>query len=419
MNTPNPAIVTQRAAQPLPRLALLLFLRRLPDPWPDRKGALEECGHCCVRLHGQAGQRRDQLAEPDGRRAASRGRVAGALLDRRGIHQAVGLGRRAGNGGTSAVRHAARTGDGPDLVHHLPPGPNRSGKAGRLRLRRRGQDHRLRTCPRRRGLARIDRHAGPAAARPRDDTRTGATDGRRPLALLGGRGAVQALAVARWPDRSVDPDGHQRRSQHRHRVGDHRCRFMLAVELPAGACAGAMGHRGRRGRRCGGHRPPCLGLARHRRRFSRAGGVVAQAVRLVHVARLAVGALDALALARSPGASSYLGAPQRCVARPVRLWLHGCLGPRVDARPAWDGGTRRVCATHHATKGHVGHRLVLGLLLHVLCPCDLGHLRIAHDGGPRQACFKRHAAGARLPAGPSRLSASSPRRWPLLPGYGW
>ena len=135
---PTPALVTQRAAQRLPRLALLLFCAAyvLPglfgrDPW--KSADITAFGYMAGDGRGP-----HVLAGADGRRPAGRQRAAAALARRRCSSSCCRRGstRRSPRALPFALLLALT------LVliwySHLPPRAHRSRAAGAVRLRRRG-----------------------------------------------------------------------------------------------------------------------------------------------------------------------------------------------------------------------------------------------------------------------------------------
>ena len=182
VNSPNPALVSQREAEPLPRLLLLLFC------------AAYVCRGCSAAIHGRAPTSPRSATWSTSRRAgprgsADRGRPAdgrrrpAALLDRRGLRQGAAVARPALAARIPFALLLALT---LVLVWYaaLLARAHRGGAAAAVRLRRRSRSGRLRPGDRRRRAARVDRVARPAAARPRDDTRPGAAGRRLALPLL-------------------------------------------------------------------------------------------------------------------------------------------------------------------------------------------------------------------------------------------
>ena len=216
LNSPNPALVTQRAAQRLPRAGAAAVLR-----------GLRAAGRCSGATRGRAPTsprsatcstsrraRRSWLAPTVGGLPADAALLPywlGAV-----VHQAARALARPGAGGAHPVRAAARAGAGADLVRHLSPGAHRSGAAAAVRVRRRGRADRLRARDRRRRAARADRHARPAAARPRDHAGAGAAGRRRAVPLRARGEPVPRAAGAGsrcWSRLPVA--GRQRRAEHR------------------------------------------------------------------------------------------------------------------------------------------------------------------------------------------------------------
>ena len=188
LNSPNPALVTQRAAQRLPRWrcccsARPMCCRACSAATPGRMPTSPPSATWSSIAAGPA--------PPGWQPDACGGLPAdGALLPYwlgARLHPAAGAVARPGPGRAHSVRPAAGAGAGPDLVRHLPPGPHRGRPALALRLRRRSQPGRLRPRRGRRRPAGPDRHPGPAATGPRDHARAGATGRRR------------AVPVRRWP----------------------------------------------------------------------------------------------------------------------------------------------------------------------------------------------------------------------------
>ena len=230
--------------------------------------------------------------------------------------------------------HLART----DAAQPLPFAFGGEADAGRLRPR----------DGRRRGAG-ADGHARPAAAGPRDDARTGA-------ARAASRCSCTALAARPSARRAA------------------RVAVWLALPLLAASGAPSMAMAARRRRRrcscCSSRYARCAPLtsvgragdARRRRvaarRWARGpgasaarqpvdGAAASRASRLVHVAGLAAGAVDAVALARATCSRRHLVGPARLRGRrPARPAIgDGRLGPRADARPAagWRCWRRSRC----------------------------------------------------------------------------
>ena len=361
---PCPRHPARRAAPAATGAAAVL--RRLRDARRVRARPVEERRHHRVRLHAQhragrapAGSRRRSAACRPMRRCCR----TGSARPSSGC-SARGSTRRWPRACPFALLLVA--GAGADLVQHLPPGPHRGGAAAAVRVRRRGEPGRLRAGDRRRRAARADRLARAAAARPRDDARAGAAGQRRAVRLRAGREPVpRALARARpcWSRCPRSRPAARRPSRWR-------------SAWPAGWSA-APRATSRRGASCRGSRPaPCWppawrsrsapgpgGSAAARGR-SRARGSSLRLLALVHLAGLAAGAVDAVALARPPlpTATSRSRWSARCVSAD-RLPGDGRLGPRADARPAAAGRARRLRAADAAAQHRRGDRLVLGLLL--------------------------------------------------------
>ena len=140
VNTPTPALVTQRAARRMPRLALLLLCAAyvLPgvfarDPW--RNADITAFGYMLSLAEGRS----SWLAPVAGRRAGRR-RAAAALAGCRLRLRCCRPGSTRPWPRALPFAPAAGAGAVAHLVQRLPAGPHRSGATGRLRLRRRGRD---------------------------------------------------------------------------------------------------------------------------------------------------------------------------------------------------------------------------------------------------------------------------------------
>ena len=129
-NSPTPALVTQRAAQRLPRLALLLFCAAYVLPGAVRPRSVDERRRHRVRLDACDSPRAGRRGSP--RRSAACRPTApllpywlGALFIR-----LLSPLDRPGAGRADPVRAAAGARAGADLVRDVPPGAHRSGAAG-------------------------------------------------------------------------------------------------------------------------------------------------------------------------------------------------------------------------------------------------------------------------------------------------
>ena len=148
--------------------------------------------------------------------------------------------------------------------------------------------------------ARADRLARPAAARPRDHARARAARERRAVRLRPRGQPVPRRAGARRGARRAARAGRERRAQHRARARRGRRRDLPCVVVRTRAALHAVDRGEHRARRAARHAARRLGLARQclqpvaRRRVG-----AAAAARLVHLAGLAAGAVDDLALARA------------------------------------------------------------------------------------------------------------------------
>ena len=310
LNTPNPALVTQRAAQRLPRVALLLFCAAyvLPglfgrDPWSNAD--VTAFGYMAEHRrgpHGLAGARRSAACRPTPRccrywlGAAASSRCSAPWLD-------PALAARLPFALLLALvlvltwyttYHLART----DAAQPLPFAFG--GEANPVDYARAIADG---------ARAGADRHAGPAAARPRDDARAGAAGRVRAVPVRAGGSAVsrparRALAVlAALPALAASGAPASALA-----LGAGRHARLRALELPAGARASRPGwpppacSPRRWPRRCGawawrvGRLRLAGAAARHRLRL----------LAVVHLAGLAAGAVDAVALAPPPAAPAHL-----------------------------------------------------------------------------------------------------------------
>ncbi|MCK7494259.1 MAG: hypothetical protein MZW92_25950 [Comamonadaceae bacterium] len=220
----------------------------------------------------------------------------------------------AGAGRARALRAAAGADAGAGLVHHLPPRAHRGRAAGAVRLRRRGRPGGLRARDRRRRAAGADRHAGPAAARPRDHARAGAAGRRRrcsctalaaaPFRPLAPRVAVLLSRCRCWPAAA------RRRWRWPSALGGAAGLRALDATPQVRALA-PLGRRRHAGRARAGAAARRLALARRRRSTPATLLRHRAPVGLVPVAGLAAGAVDAVALAPPPAAPPHLGAAGR------------------------------------------------------------------------------------------------------------
>ena len=309
----------------------------------------------------------------------------------------------------TAAYHLART----EAAQPLPFAFGGEAASGRLRAR-----------DRRRRAARADRDARPAAARPRDDARAGA--------------ARQRVAVPLC-------DGGERRS------AAARARLAVLLALPALAASGApsvalaLGVRRRassaavRALRAGARFAPWVVAGARCWRRSRRGcsapgpgasaatprrSVVAllhEPAGLVHLAGVAAGALDAVALAPPP-LSGTSPMPLGCVAgEPGRLHRDGRLRPRADARRCrrwrcWPRSRCRPCSAAPPRRS-TGSRCSSS----ASARSRSGSIYVVDaDRRAGQAGGQRRQAGAGLHAAASRwLALVARRRRPRWPGCGW
>ena len=263
---------------------------------------------------------------------------------------------------------------------------------------------RLRARDRRRRPAGADRHARPAAARPRDDARAGAAGQRGAVPLRAGRQPVPGLPGAR---------------------------LAVLIALPALAASGAPSIAlalglGRRGdlrslelrRRCGASRPgssrarslAAVVGARARRLGAGALGAATPARRcwaslrllaLVHLAGLAAGAVDAVALAQPAAAPAHRrcrwGARGRAAGR---LHRDGRLRPRADAGACPPLAVLAAFALPTLQRSTAAAIDWFSVFFFTVCAIvDLGHLRRDAD---------RRAAPSRRPTSRGWRPASSP-----------
>ena len=426
VNTPNPALVTQRAVRRLPRLALLLFCAAyvLPglfgrDPWNNAD----------ITAFGYMLEHRRRAAAPGWRRSLGGVPADAALLPYwlgAVVHQAAVALARPGPGRAHSLRAAAGAGAGADLVRHLPPGPHRSAQPVAFAFGGEAEPVDYARAIADGARAGADRHAWAccsSATKPRRNWRSSfgvslflwCAGRQRPTApgdarargaggaglLLAGSGApMHGAGRWAWPARWC----------------------CAALELSAGARAGALGwlRRGAAGRCAAGLAAGRLGAGASAARFDArpAAGRSAACWLWFTVAGLAAGAVDTVALA--PPAVS------------TATWRCRCGGAAWHWSPAspWAAPTARCCWACPALAVLAAFALPtlkrstaaaidwFSLIFFTLCAGrDLGHLVSVQTGVPAKPAAN---VAAWRPASRPVFAAGAGRwRWPATLAWVW
>ena len=281
-----------------------------------------------------------------GARRRARRRDAAALLAGRGLRAMAAALGRTGAGRQAAFRRTAGAGARAHLVQLLPAGAHRSGPARGLRVRRRGRTGGLCASDRRCCRAGADCQPGAAAVGSRNHTRTGAAVRREPVPVVDGGGALPSVAGPARRAAVADADGRQRRAGGGRDPGDGRHAGAGAFDLRARPPPRAMVRGRRGGRGAAGLGAGHLGLAH--RCILRCGVDAVHRPRMVvvHVAGLAAGAVDALALAAPPAEPACVGTAGDGAGGAGGQPADGRRRAHLAARPARPGRAGRLCAAH-------------------------------------------------------------------------